>query len=135
MKRTVTTLLLLLLSRRAPRVQQHPRKERIILLMASFVVCNANGLHNTQLFPDKSRRFLEHLRNSSADFAFVSETHFTPTDNPWVLVPNAIFTSYKHKQRGCAFVPLRPGVRFSNVCTDIVDGGSLPPFTFRTSHL
>jgi len=86
--------------------------------MASFVVCNANGLHNTLLFPDKPRRFLQHLRNSSADFSFVSETHFTPTDNPWALIPNAIFSSYNHKQRGCALVPLRPGVRFTNTRTD-----------------
>ena len=83
--------------------------------MALFVVYNANGLHNTQLFPDKPRCFLQHLLNSSADFAFVLETHITPTDNPWALIPNA---SCMQKQRGCALIPLRPGVRFSNPHTN-----------------
>jgi len=46
--------------------------------MASFVLANANGLHETQLFPDKPRRFFQHLLNVNADFAFITETHFTP---------------------------------------------------------
>jgi len=86
--------------------------------MASFVVCNTNSLHNTQLFPDKPCHFLQYLLNSSADFAFISKTHFTPTDNPWALIPNAIFASYMQKQCECALIPLQPRVHFSNPYTN-----------------
>ena len=85
--------------------QQHPRKERIILFMASFVICNANGLHNTTNFPDKPRRFFQHLLNSSADFAFVSETHFTSDDDPWALIPHAVFASYHSNSAGVHSYP------------------------------
>jgi len=86
--------------------------------MASFVLANANGLHETQMFPDKPRRFLQHLLNANADFAFVTETHFTPESNPWKLIHGAVFSSFRHKQRGCALIPIRRGVKFSNTQTD-----------------
>ena len=86
--------------------------------MASFVLANTNGLHETQMFPDKPRRFLQHLLNANADFAFVTEIHFTPDSNPWKLIHGAIFFSFNHKQRGCALIPTRKGVTFSNTCTD-----------------
>jgi len=72
--------------------------------MALFVIYNANGLYNTQLFPDKLHHFLQHLLNLLADFAFILETHFTPTNNSWALIPNAIFASYMQKQRKCALI-------------------------------
>jgi len=86
--------------------------------MASFVISNANGLHDTQMFPDKPRRFLQHLRNSNTDFAFISETHFLPDLNPWKFVHGAVFSPFTHKQRGCALIPIGKGVTFSNTHTD-----------------
>ena len=86
--------------------------------MVSFVLANANGLHETQMFPDKPRRFLQHLLNANADFAFITETHFTPNSNPWKLIHGAIFSSFNRKQRGCALIPTRKGVTFSNTCTN-----------------
>jgi len=87
--------------------------------MASFVLANANGLHETQVFPDKPRCFLQHLLNTNADFAFVTKTHFTLDSNPWKLIHGAVFSSIRHKQRGCALIPTRRGVTFSNACTDL----------------
>ena len=86
--------------------------------MVSFMLANANSLHKTQMFPDKPRRFLQHLLNANADFAFVTETHFTLDSNPWKLIHRAVFSSICHKQRGCALIPTKRGVTFSNACTD-----------------
>jgi len=72
--------------------------------MASFVISNANGLHETLKFPDKPRRFLQHILNADADFAFISESHFTADDNPWKLVRGAVFSSFTKKQRGCVLL-------------------------------
>ena len=104
--------------------------------MASFVISNANGLHDTQMFPDKPRRFLQHLRNSNPDFAFISETHFLPDLNPWKFVHGAVFSSFTHKQRGG--VPSSPSGRGSPspIPTQILRGGRWwPQSTQATIHL
>ena len=86
--------------------------------MVSFMLANANSLHKTQMFPDKPRRFLQHLLNANTDFAFVTKTHFTLDSNPWNLIHGAVFSSIRHKQHGCALIPTRRGVTFSNARTD-----------------
>jgi len=40
-------------------------------------IIHTNSLHNTQLFSDKPRRFLQHLLNSSANFAFMPSPVFS----------------------------------------------------------
>jgi len=86
--------------------------------MVSFVVYNVNGLYNTQLFLDKPCCFLQHLFNSLADFTFILETHFTPTNNSWALISIVIFALYMQKQHRCALIPLWPRVCFFNPHTD-----------------
>jgi len=86
--------------------------------MVSFVISNANGLHETLKFPDKPQRFLQHILNADADFAFISESHFTADDNPWKLVRGAVFSSFTKKQRGCVLLPIRKGVTFSDIITN-----------------
>ena len=61
---------------------------------------------------------LQHLLNANADFVFVTKTHFTPDSNPWKLIHGAIFSTYAHKQRGCALIPTKKGVSFSNTLID-----------------
>jgi len=105
--------------------------------MISFVLANANGIHATNDFPDKPQRLYQHLLHSTADFAIVTETHATPSVNPWATIPRAHFASYTAKQRGCAIIPLRKGVTFSDVQADqegrfiiaTVHTGHSPPLT------
>jgi len=73
--------------------------------MPSFVLANANGLHETQMFPDKPRRFLQHILNANADFAFVTETRFTPESNPWKLTTEL---SSPHSAANNVAVPSSP---------------------------
>jgi len=67
---------------------------------------------------DKPTRVHQHLINSGADFAIVTETHTTDDTNPWATIPRAHFSSFKRKQRGCAVIPLRKGVAFTDVIAD-----------------
>ena len=68
------------------RIIQKPqlaaKVEAIAPLLTLFVVANANGLHFTLHFLNKPHQFYQYLLNSGTDFAFVSEIHFTPTNNP-----------------------------------------------------
>ena len=100
--------------------------------MTSFILANANGIHNTNDFPDKPQRIFQHLLNSTADFAIITETHATASENPWATVHHAHFSSFSAKQRGCAIVPLKKGVSISEVTTD--PKGRFIIATVNTNH-
>jgi len=100
--------------------------------MTSFILANANGIYNTNDFPDKPQRIFQHLLNSTADFAIITETRATASENPWATVHHAHFSSFSTKQRGCAIVPLRKGVTISEVTTD--PEGRFIIATVNTSH-
>jgi len=100
--------------------------------MTSFILANTNGIHNTNDFPDKPQRIFQHLLNSTADFAIITETHATASENPWATVHHAHFSSFSTKQRGCAIIPLRKGVSISEVTTD--PKGRFIIATVNTSH-
>ena len=84
--------------------------------MVSFVLANANSFHETQMFPDKPQRFLQHFLNANADFAFITATHFTPMEaHSWsylLIIQLQAAWLCPHP------IPTRMGVTFSNTCTD-----------------